>query len=107
MMGNQCKEHASIMNDSAMWIIPEAPPPADAALAGARRLTGGLRLGILDNSKSNADYLLQMIVEAVKAKLPVASVVALRKPSPAAGADPRVLDQLAASADCVISAMAD
>jgi len=31
----------------------------------------------------------------------------LRKPSPAAGADPKLLDQLAAEADCVISAMAD
>ena len=90
-----------------MWIIPEAPPPADGALTGARKLAGGLRLGILDNSKSNADHLLQMIVEGLKATLPVASVVALRKPGPAAGADPRVLDQLAEGADCVISAMAD
>ena len=90
-----------------MWIIPEAPPPADVAPAGKRKRTGGLRLGILDNSKSNADYLLQMIVADIKAKLAVDSVVVLRKPGPAAGADPRVLDQLAASADCVISAMAD
>jgi hypothetical protein len=95
------------MSESAMWIIPEAPPPADAALADARKLAGGLRLGILDNSKGNADYLLEMIVAGVKAELPVASVMALRKPSPAAGADPAVLDQLAAGADCVISAMAD
>ena len=90
-----------------MWIIPEAPPPADVSLAGERKVTGGLRLGILDNSKSNADHLLEMIVAEVKAKLPVVSVLALRKPSPAAGADPRLLDQLAEGADCVISAMAD
>ena len=90
-----------------MWIIPEAPPPVDAALQGARKAAGGLRLGILDNSKSNADHLLQMIIDDLKAKLPVASVVTLRKPSPAAGADAKVLEELAESADCVISAMAD
>ena len=95
------------MSESTMWIIPEAPPPADVGLAGERELRGGLRLGILDNSKSNADHLLGMIVDGIKAKLPVLSVVALRKPSPAAGADPKLLDQLAAEADCVISAMAD
>ena len=95
------------MSESAMWIIPEAPPPVDAALQGARKVAGGLRLGILDNSKSNADHLLQMIIDDLKAKLPVASVVTLRKPSPAAGADAKVLEELAESADCVISAMAD
>ena len=95
------------MSESAMWIIPEAPPPADADVAQARKTAGGLRLGILDNSKSNADHLLGMIIDEVKAKLPVASIVALRKPSPAAGAAPEVLDQLAQEADCVISAMAD
>ena len=95
------------MSESAMWIIPEAPPPAEASVAGRRKVKGGLRLGILDNSKSNADHLLAMIVEEVKAKLPVSSVVALRKPGPAAGAEAEMLDQLAEEADCVISAMAD
>jgi hypothetical protein len=95
------------MSESAMWIIPEAPPPADVSLTRGRKLEGGLRLGILDNSKSNADHLLAMIIDAVKAKVPVSSVTVLRKPGPAAGADPKVLDQLAEEADCVISAMAD
>ena len=96
------------MSGSSMWIIPEAPPPGAITLEGERKAgSGGLRLGILDNSKSNADYLLALIVEGVKAKLPIASVVALRKPSPAAGAVPEVLDQFAREADCVVSAMAD
>lgn len=95
------------MSEAAMWIIPEAPSPSETSVVSARKVKGGLRLGILDNSKSNADHLLGMIIEGVKAKLPVASVVALRKPSPAAGASPDVLDRLAAEADCVISAMAD
>ncbi len=95
------------MSESAMWIIPEAPPPADVSVTGRRKVEGGLRLGILDNGKSNADHLLRMIIESVKAKLPVASVVAVRKPSAAGGADAATLDKLAQEADCVISAMAD
>jgi uncharacterized protein YhfF len=90
-----------------MWIIPEAPAPADVEVTRGRKVQGGLRLGILDNSKSNADHLLNMIVEGIKAHLPVSSIVSLRKPSPAAGADPKLLEQLAEDADCVISAMAD
>ena len=95
------------MSESAMWIIPEAPPPAEAPRSRERQRTGGLRLAVLDNSKSNADHLLELIVQSVKAKMPVSSVLMRRKPSPAAGADPGLLDDLADNADCVISAMAD
>jgi hypothetical protein len=62
---------------------------------------------VLDNAKGNADHLLRMITEGVKAQLPIASIVALRKPGPASGATAAVLDQLAAEADFVVSAMAD
>jgi hypothetical protein len=95
------------MSDRTLWIIPEAPAPGDANITAQRRTQGGLRLGILDNSKSNADHLLRMIVEDIKAQVPVASVMALRKPSPAAGAEAKLLEQLAQEADCVITAMAD
>jgi len=95
------------MSESTMWIIPEALTPDSAKVTQARKAKGGLRLGILDNSKSNANYLLEMIVEAVKEKVPVASLVSLRKPSPAAGADPKLLGRLAEEADCVVTAMAD
>jgi uncharacterized protein YhfF len=89
-------------------VIPEAPPPA-AAKAGTQRnlAVEGLRLGILDNSKGNADHLLNFIVEGVKAQMKVASVIALRKPSPSIPAENAVLDELTEKADCVISAMAD
>ncbi len=97
------------MSDSSIWIIPEAPPPESGSVQHERKSdnSSGLRLGILDNTKSNADYLLAMIVEAVKAELPIASVVSLRKPSAAAGAEPEMLEALAQEADCVITAMAD
>lgn len=96
------------MSDMVRLVIPEAPPPA-AKAAGAQRAikAQGIRLGILDNSKGNADHLLQFIVDGVKAQMKVASVVALRKPSPSIPATKDVLDELTAQADCVISAMAD
>jgi hypothetical protein len=89
-------------------VVPEAPAPAAAAAVESRKASkGGLRLGVLDNSKGNADYLLKFIVEAVKAAVPVASVVSLRKDSVSLPAPGAILDQLAADADFVVSAMAD
>ncbi len=96
------------MSETVRLVIPEAPPPA--AVAGARQRDlkrEGIRLGVLDNSKGNADHLLRFIVDGVKAQIKVASVVALRKPSPSLPADTAVLDELAQKADCVISAMGD
>ena len=96
------------MNDSVTWIIPVAPPPATAQREAHRPLgKSGVRLGILDNAKGNADHLLGMIIDGVRAQLPVVSVVSLRKPGPASGATTEVLDQLTAEADFVVSAMAD
>lgn len=96
------------MSESVMWIIPEAPAPA-AARAAARRtpVAKGLRFGILDNSKSNADELLDTIIEGVKAKYPDAVIVRTRKPSAASPASADVLDRLEQETDVVVSAMAD
>jgi hypothetical protein len=91
-----------------MLVMPEAPAPEAAATTGRRKAAaGGLRLGVLDNSKGNADHLLRYIVEGVKAGLPVASVVMKRKGSVSLPAAGDVLDQLAREADFVLSAMAD
>ena len=96
------------MSATVRLVIPEAPPPKAAASGKQRDLkVDGIRLGVLDNSKGNADHLLKFIVEGVKAQMKVASVVALRKPSPSVPAEKAVLDELAQEADCVISAMAD
>ena len=89
-------------------VVPEAPVPAPAAAARQRKAaSGGLRLGVLDNSKGNADHLLNFIVEGVKAVLPVASVVMTRKGSVSLPAPGEVLDRLTREADFVVSAMAD
>ena len=89
-------------------VIPEAPVPEAAAAAESRKAgKGGLRLGVLDNSKGNADHLLRFIVEGVKAALPVASVVMTRKGSVSLPAPGEIIDQLAREADFVVTAMAD
>jgi len=96
------------MSGTVRLVIPEAPPPALKATGEQRSIArDGIRLGILDNSKGNADHLLQFIIDGVKAQMKVASVVTLRKPSPSIPAEKAVLDELTEKADCVISAMAD
>jgi len=89
-------------------VVPDAPIEAVAQLKSSRTLgSAGIRLGILDNSKANADYLLQLIVEGVKKEFKVDSVVIKRKPTSSRPATDQVLDELARDADLVISAMAD
>ena len=96
------------MKRKVTLVVPEAPAPAAGALAAQRRIEKrGVRLGILDNSKGNADHLLAMVVEGVRAALPVASVVSLRKGSVSLPAPKDILDRLTAEADFVVSAMAD
>ena len=96
------------MAESVIWIIPEAPAPATEPSQLRTTIAGsGLRFGVLDNSKSNADHLLGMIIDGVKAKYPQATVVRTRKPSAAIGAAADVLNQLERETDVVIAAMAD
>jgi hypothetical protein len=93
---------------SIRLVVPEAPAQAAAGAAAQRSIKGkGLRLGALDNSKSNADHLLRMMIDGLKAQMPVESVVTYRKPSVSQPADVQILDKLADEADVVISAMAD
>ena len=96
------------MSQNILLVVPEAPTPESSAPTAQRHIAkAGLRLGVLDNSKGNADYLLKFLVEGVRAAMPVASVVSLRKDSVSLPAPAGILDQLAAEADCVVSAMAD
>ncbi len=98
------------MNRQIKLVTPDAPPPkpATAPEVPRRQLDAkGIRLGVLDNSKGNADHLLKMIVDGVRAQVAVAEVTYARKPYVSLAAPPEILDQLAREADVVISAMAD
>ncbi len=98
------------MNQRITLVTPNAPAqnPAPATPAARRKLDRrGIRLGVLDNSKGNADHLLAMIVDGVRAEFPLASVVSLRKLHVTYPASRDTLDRLEKEADFVISAMAD
>ena len=98
------------MNATVRLVIPTAPASAQAADKKVMRRDiskQGIRLGVLDNSKGNADHLLKMIVDGVRAQVSVASVIVARKPYVSMAAPPETLEQLAREADVVISAMAD
>lgn len=89
-------------------VVPDAPVEDVAQLKSSRTLGNrGIRLGVLDNSKGNADHLLNLIIEGVKKEFTVDSVVMKRKPASSGPATDQVLDELAKEADVVISAMAD
>lgn len=89
-------------------VSPEAPVTAAAAVELQRRgSSSGIRLGILDNSKSNADHLLQFLLDAAKGALPVEHSIKRRKPAASRPADTAVVEDLVREADFVLSAMAD
>lgn len=89
-------------------VVPDAPVEDVAQLKESRSLGDkGIRLGVLDNTKSNADHLLNFIIEGVKQEFKVDSVVMKRKVASSAPAAPQIIDELAKEADLVVSAMAD
>jgi hypothetical protein len=89
-------------------VVPDAPAEDVAQVKASRALSGaGIRLGVLDNTKGNADHLLNFIVEGVKNEFKVDSVVMTRKAASSGPAADAILDQLAREADLVVSAMAD
>ena len=96
------------MSKKVVLVVPEAPAVQAAAGAAQRELSSsGLRFGVLDNSKGNADHLLRFVVEGLRSALPVKSVVTTRKASVSLPAPREILDRLALEADVVVSAMAD
>ena len=97
------------MAKKVLLVVPEAPTPAPTAVVDERPIEKkGIRLGVLDNSKGNADHLLRFIVDSLRTSgVSVASVVMTRKASVSLPAPAEILDQLAKEADVVVSAMAD
>jgi hypothetical protein len=67
----------------------------------------GRVVGLLDNSKPNADKLGERLAELLRDRLGVARVVARRKISAQQGAPKQYLDELASQADFVLSGLGD
>jgi hypothetical protein len=89
-------------------VAPDAPAnEADVLAASPRAKQARLRVGLLDNSKGNADHLLRFAIEGLGRSVSIESVVSLRKDNAAKGAPAAILDRLATEADFVLTAMAD
>jgi hypothetical protein len=68
----------------------------------------GRRLAILDNSKPNFQRLALLVGEQLQAERGINSHIAhFRKDNPAVGAKPELLDEIARSADLVLTGSAD
>ena len=80
-----------------------------AKLAGLPRFSDlhGKIVGLLDNSKPNADKLAERFAELLKEKYGVAGVISRRKLTAQQGAPKAYLDELAAQADFVLSGLGD
>ena len=87
-------------------------PTTQAIIApfnGAPRLKSlaGTRLGIIDDSKRNADVLLEELVELLRTRYEISDVRWHRKPSASRPADPAAVRDLAEHCDWVMIAIGD
>lgn len=90
-------------------LVNPTTQPIVAPFNGAPRLTtlAGTRLGVIDDSKRNADVLLEELVELLRTRYEISDVKWHRKPSASRPADPAAIKELAESCDSVIIAIGD
>ena len=87
-------------------------PTTEAVVApfnGARRLPtlAGTKLGIIDDSKRNADVLLEELAEVLRTRYEISEIKWHRKPNASRPADPEAIKDLAQACDSVIIAIGD
>ena len=89
------------MNDELILLVPEAPPTTPETVEKQQRKLdlSALRIGLLDDSKANADHLLRLMTERIATEFCVKSVTTLRKGSVAIPATAQVLDELCRRGD--------
>ena len=80
-------------------------PDTVRSLAKRRPSLRGLRIGVLDNSKPNADVLLDRVAEALAAGAGGATIRRWTKPGSSRPAE--MIDEIAAAADVVLTGSAD
>ena len=91
-----------------LYVSPHAPVVrAEEVVRSIAPTAGGLRIGILDNGKGNADHLLGFLIEGLRGQMSLDAVVAQRKTAASRAALPHMLEAFAGKVDCVISAVAD
>lgn len=77
------------------------------AIAARMKALEGLRLGILDNTKWNANKLLREVRDQLKAAHPLADVRYYRKESFSRFAAPELIEQIRRESDIVVTAIGD
>ena len=79
----------------------------ELALAPRARDLNGLRLGVLDNTKWNANRLLRKTVARLGEQVSLAAINYYRKESFSKDADPSLIETIAANNDIVLTAIGD
>ena len=97
------------MAQSEHVLVNPVTQPIVAPFDGAPRLASlaGTRLGIIDDSKRNADVLLEELAEILKTRYEITEVKWHRKPSASRPTDPAALKELTEQVDSVIIAVRD
>ncbi len=90
-------------------LVNPTTEPVIAPFGGAPRLPtlAGARLGIIDDSKRNADVLLEELAETLRTRYEIADVKWHRKPSASRPADPSAIRDLARDCAAVVIAIGD
>ena len=90
-------------------LVNPVTQPVIAPFNGAARLASlaGTRLGLIDDSKRNADVLLEELAELLRTRYEITDVKWHRKPSASRPADPAAIKELAEECDSVIIAIGD
>ncbi len=90
-------------------LVNPVTQPVIAPFNGAPRLASlaGTKLGIIDDSKRNADVLLEELAELLRTRYEITDVKWHRKPSASRPADPAAIQMLAEECDSVIIAIGD
>ena len=98
------------MNEDAYQIVfdPRGRVDAERIMPASRvAALDGLRLGILDNTKWNANRLLRKTVAKIQEEVSFAAVNYYRKESFSKDADPTLIATIAADNDIVVTAIGD
>ena len=99
----------SIVSDFDAILSPEGSSSSKQHQLAPRRFTSldGVRLGLLGNSKLNADAVLLAIGDLLKERYQIESVFMRSKPSFSKPADPQLVDEMLQNADVIVTGIGD
>lgn len=96
------------MGEVLVILDPTAGPVAEVAQRAPRLDTlDGKVIGLLDNTKLNADRFIAHLAEALKREYPTTEFLVRRKGGSSSPAASVLLDELAERCDAVVSAVGD